>query len=179
MPRFLVHKHPCRDCGEPVQVRHTRDIPGATCARCSQRRQFLNCAGWSDEAASREFLKVNGKAALVPLLIGCLQAAQSSAKAAEYWLRALDYAKPGEIRRLVKAARGRTKWASDLFGQLRPFLTDLLGEESERAPVREVIRGGGEASSSGPGAALRLIPRELEPAPEKPPSDEAPPGWRR
>jgi hypothetical protein len=146
-----------------------------------KRRDWLNRAGWADAEASSTFREVNGKAELVPLLIGCLRAAQDAARAAECWLQALDSVRPEELPRLVKAARSRSAWSADLLQQLAPFLDELVQDTRDQMPVREVIRGGGEAPSPGPGAALRLVPRALEPAPEKPPTEavELPPGWSR
>jgi len=169
VPRFLVHKYPCRDCGEPVQVQRRRDIPHAICDRCMKRRDLFLRAQWANEEAGEEFRKVNGKAELVPLLIGCLKAAQKASRAAQCWLEALDFARPNELRRLAKLARGRADWAADLLQQLDPFMAEVLVDESGRAPVREVIRGGGEAPTPSPTPALRLVLRELEPAQDGPP----------
>lgn len=178
-PRFLVKKYPCRDCHAPVPVPNRRQIPFATCERCLARRCHLGRGAYADESASRQLLEVNGKAEVVPLLIGCLKAAQDAARAAEIWLGALDVARPEELRRLAKAARSRTDWAADLLQQLDPFLAEVVDDLRERSPVRKVLAGGGEAPAAAPPAALRLVPRDLEPAPERPEPDELPPGWRR
>ncbi len=109
---------------------------------------------------------MNGKAELVPLLIGCLKAARRASQAAELWLEGLDAARPHEIRRLAKLARDRTEWSADLLQQLDPLLAELVQDTRERSPVRKLIRGGGEAPATSRGAPLRLIPRALTPEPD-------------
>lgn len=157
-PRVLKTKFPCVDCGKATGVGRLSEGASATCDQCLAHLRAMNLIGWADEAANRAYSEVNGQVEdALPLVIGCLKAAEERLNAGSRCLAALKVAKPNETQRLVRSARGRLRWTLSLLQNLESHFEDAIAEAKTGRELEAIAGGGDVPSAEIPPPRLELI----------------------
>lgn len=140
MTRRLVDLYPCRDCKTPVSVRSRREIPDATCERCSRRRGEVMRARWAWDRAVKKYKEhahlVHDEWLTVSRWVTA--AAADAVDASALLLAAAELNDNTiEAARWVSVARSWSDWAVECLGQVREPLLELGLEPLKVAPPPE------------------------------------------
>lgn len=143
MAKMLKTKFPCRSCGVPAEVRRLRDGDTALCQPCGVRVRALQRIDLCDWATDRSVARAQEAEDVLPLLIEWLKSSELATSASRVAMEAIRSALPTEVPRLVRVARGRSRWAHDVLRQLEEFFDAALTEAKSQRPL-QVLDGDGE-----------------------------------
>ncbi len=136
--RSLKTLYPCKGCGEPARVGHTRDAEHAVCALCATLSSYASTANWSSKRADDWFKKHNESvddAVLLAAMIAPAVGYMAEAVAAGLMVARLTLRDPRNRSSWIRWAHSRSEWLENVSSQLREM---TAGERT----AFSVINGG-------------------------------------
>lgn len=119
---MLKTLYPCRGCGVPAGVRHTRDADRAICPLCATLSSYATTANWASKRAD-EWLKTHNESTEDGLLLAAMLAPAAEymgdAIAAGLMVARLTLRDPRARASWVRWSHSRAKWVENLLLQLR------------------------------------------------------------